>query len=81
MLAILKSCKFYSLCKAKSRYKYSVLLIKHKHQTKDTMQDKKEKEKKGKKTKKEIKTHDLTPNKDAKGGGGGHNTFFGPPPT
>jgi hypothetical protein len=46
------------------------------------MQDKKEKEKKGKKTKKEVKAQDLTPNKDAKGGGGvGHGAHFGPPPT
>jgi hypothetical protein len=44
------------------------------------MQDKKQKEKQGKKTKKEVKTQDLTPTKDAKGGGG-HGVQFGPPPT
>jgi hypothetical protein len=44
------------------------------------MQDKKEKEKKGKKAKKEVKAQDLTPKKDAKGGG--HSGIhFGPPPT
>jgi hypothetical protein len=48
------------------------------------MQDKKEKgkEKQGKKTKKEVNAQDLTPKKDAKGGGGGHSGIhFGPPPT
>jgi hypothetical protein len=45
------------------------------------MQDKKEK--KGKKTKKEVKAQDLTPKKDAKGGGPGRpgGFQFGPPPT
>ena len=36
------------------------------------------KQDKRKKTKKEIKVHDLTPKKDAKGGGGpGHNIGLG----
>ena len=43
------------------------------------MQDKKEKEKKAKKAKEEIKAQDLTPEKDAKGGGGGPKNIFGPP--
>jgi hypothetical protein len=49
------------------------------------MQDKKEKEKEkqGKKAKKEVNAQDLTPKKDAKGGGGGgpKGQIFGPPPT
>jgi sugar diacid utilization regulator len=86
MLAISKSRKFYSLCKPKSGYMHPVLLTQQKQQTtqqqkRKTMQDKKEKDKKGKKTTKEVKAHDLTPNKDAKGGGGGQHNIFGPPST
>jgi hypothetical protein len=50
-------------------------------QIKGTMQNKKETEKRGKKPQKKIKTQDLTPNKDAKGGGGSNHHIFGPPST